>query len=338
MLLQLLKPKDRKKKAFHHLRKRLQAHHRRAVSHLHTAHQHVAHLASKHSIQLHKLRHHGQRAAATAVLSTSLMAAVPVADLAKQHLPSVQAAPGSSKEATRPGFPELEQTTPALPDKPVSELIREAIGDPRGQTPYVKLSPEQEAKLSDIFLAAYGVQASAELDGKRLNVVYGLIGGEQHLKRYPGDAVANHRNNIDTRPQLAGIAPGLGGWGYFAPSKAAFDADPAAYEREKFYIAAQTFLAPGWKENVREMSNWFKFRKVLVVNPLTGQGCVAIIGDAGPGISTKKNFGGSPEVMDAVGWSKGSRKGPVIVYFADDPGNQIPLGHINPGDYLKRKQ
>jgi hypothetical protein len=335
MLHSLFKPKEKKKQAFHYLQKRLHHHHRRAVSRLHTTHKHVAHLAKKHGVPIHKLREHAHRAAATAVLSTSLMAAVPAVDVAKQKVGEVQAAGGRGQTVERPIFPAIETVeAAALPGRPVPEVIHEAIGDPRSHTPHVTLTPEQEQRLSEIFLSYYGVPASAELEGKRLNVVYGLIGGEQHLKRYPGDTVAAHKNNIDQRPELAGIAPGLGGWGYFAPSKAEFDADPIHYEREKFYIAAQTFLAPGWKENVMGMSRWFKFRKVLVVNPLTGQGCVAVIGDAGPGISTKKNFGGSPEVMDAVGWSKGSRKGPVIVYFVDDPDNRIPLGHINPGDHL----
>jgi len=256
------------------------------------------------------------------------MAAVPAADLAKQRLPTVGSAQAQEQRAT---FPEIERVEPTLPAKPVQDAFKEVVGE----NPAHNWSKEQEAAVSNIISQYYGVPATAELESKRLNVVYGLIGGEQHLKRYPGDTVASHRNNVDTRPELAGIAPGLGGWGYFAPSKAAFDADPQAYEREKFYIAAQTFAAPGWKENVMGMSRWFKFKKMIVINPLTGQGCVAVIGDAGPGLSTKKSFGGSPEVMDAVGHSRGSRKGPVIVYFVDDPENRIPLGHINPGDHLK---
>lgn len=324
MLLQLLKSKDTKKKAFHHLRKRLHHHHRQAVSHLHATHRHVAHLAKKHGVEIHKLRQHAHRATATAVLSTSLMAAVPAANLAQQHLPTA--------EAARAGLPRIEQTAAlSIPEKPFADAFKEIVGDKPGHT----WTKEQEVAVSQLFNQYYGVSAQAELEGKRLNVVYGDIGGEQHLKRFPGDTVHEHKNNIDTRPELAGMAPGLGGWGYFAPSREAFRNDPDAYEREKFYIAAQVFAAPGWKDNVMEMSRWFKFRKMLIVNPNTGQGVVAVIGDAGPGLSTKKNFGGSPEVMDAVGYSRGSRKGPVIVYFIDDPGNKIPLGHINPGDYLK---
>jgi len=40
------------------------------------------------------------------------------------------------------------------------------------------------------------------------------MGAEQHLPRYPGDTVYEHRDLIEK-----GITPGLGGWGYFAPSR-----------------------------------------------------------------------------------------------------------------------
>ena len=328
MLHLLFKPKDPQQRALRHLKKRLAHHHRRAVSQLHTRHKHLSRLARKHGLAIHRLRQHGQRAAATAVLSTSLLAAVPAADVAKRRVEAGRARLPTVEQVNR--LPDVEEAPVAIPNVP--EEISRIVGKPRPH-----LTPEQEEALSRLFLVAYGIPARAELEGKRLNVVWGLIGGEQHLKRYPGDTVAAHKNNIDTRPELAGMAPGLGAWGYFAPSKGEFDRNPVHYEREKFYIAAQTFLAPGWKEHTREMYNWFRFRKVLVVNPLTGQACVAVIGDAGPGISTGKNFGGSPEVMDAVGWSRGARKGPVIVFFVDDPQDTIPLGHINPGDHLRRR-
>jgi hypothetical protein len=69
---------------------------------------------------------------------------------------------------------------------------------------------------------------------------------------------------------------------------------------------------------------------MLVVNPRTGQAVVVVIGDAGPGVSTKKHLGGSPEVMHFTGLAKGPRKGAVLYYFIDDPENKIPLGPVTP--------
>jgi hypothetical protein len=192
-----------------------------------------------------------------------------------------------------------------------------------------KLTPEEELKIEGSLKEYLGVNAKAELDGIRLNRSYGVIGGEQHLYRYPGDNLYKHADNASDYAMYipAGIAPRLGAWGYFAPSQAAFT--EAEKQEEKYYLAVQTFLIPGYAENVKKYSDFFKHRKMVVVNPETGQACVAVIGDAGPSEWTGKHLGGSPEVMQYVGLAAGPRKGPVLYFFLDDPGNQVPLGPIN---------
>ena len=83
------------------------------------------------------------------------------------------------------------------------------------------LSSEEEQNVSDILSRTYGIKVMPELDGKRLNRNYGLIGAEQHLTRYPGDNLASHfDSDEDTKLYWQqGMAPGLGAWSYFAPSK-----------------------------------------------------------------------------------------------------------------------
>lgn len=190
------------------------------------------------------------------------------------------------------------------------------------------LSTQEEQQIAEILTETYGMKVSAELDGKRLNRSYGLIGGEQHLYRYPGDTLAKHAINPEDRAMYlpSGIAPGLGAWRYFANSEK--EMTQLDIDRERYYIAVQTFLAPGFNENVAEYKEWFKYRKMLVVNPKTGQAVVADIADAGPGQSTGKHLGGSPEVMHFVGLAKGPRKGAVLYYFIDDPENKVPLGPV----------
>lgn len=190
------------------------------------------------------------------------------------------------------------------------------------------LEKSEENDIADILSFQFGFTVKAEIDNIRLNRSYGLIGGEQHLYRYPGDTLTAHADSsLDwAKYGDAGIAPGLGAWGYFAPSKAQFsDKDK---QREKYYIAVQTFLSPGFAENVNKYRDFFKFRKMLVVNPKTGQAVAVVIGDAGPGEFTGKHLGGSPEVMDYLGLATGPRKGPVLYFFIDDPGDTIPLGPI----------
>ena len=76
------------------------------------------------------------------------------------------------------------------------------------------------------------------------------------------------------------------------------------------------------------MYDWFKYRKMIIINTNTGQASVGAMGDAGPAQWTGKSFGASPEIMIHIGYSTGSRRGPVLMYFLDDPENKVPLGKI----------
>ena len=197
------------------------------------------------------------------------------------------------------------------------------------------LNDQEEQTISDLLTKRFGFSVKAEIDGKRLNTTYGLIGAEQHLYRYPGDNVYAHSKTTQDWAMYgqSGIAPNLGAWGYFAQSKETFTLQDE--ERERWYIAVQTFLSPGFAENVASYRDFYKYRKMLVVNPQTGQSVVADIADAGPAEFTGKQLGGSPEVMQAIGLAQGPRKGAVLYFFIDDPNNTIPLGPIHVPDDLK---
>jgi hypothetical protein len=191
------------------------------------------------------------------------------------------------------------------------------------------LTPEEEKSVSEVLTRDFGISVTPELEGKRLNTSYGYIGQEQHLARYPGDTMLSHFEDAESADSYFkyGMAPGLGAWRYFADSKESMTQKDV--DREKYYIAVQTFLAPGFSENVREYVNFFKYRKMLVVNPQNGKAMVVVIGDAGPAKWTGKSLGGSPEVMRYLERVDGSQKGPVLYYFIDDPDDKIPLGPIN---------
>lgn len=189
------------------------------------------------------------------------------------------------------------------------------------------LTPDEESSISGILSRDFGFKIVPELSGIRLNRSYGYVGAEQHLMLYPGDNIETHFEDSDSSQTYnSGMAPGLGAWGYFAPSKEALTQKDI--EREKYYIATQTFLAPGFAEHTGEYISFFKYRKMLVVNPENGKAVVAVIGDAGPGESTGKQLGGSPEVMTYLERKDGQQKGPVLYFFIDDPGDKIPLGPV----------
>src|SRR3989344_3236485 len=180
----------------------------------------------------------------------------------------------------------------------------------------------EEKFLEQIFLNLTGIPAKASLEGEHLNTTYGYIGAEQHLKRYPGDVLQNHG---DENILAFGIAPGRGAWGYFSESKDELSRD--LIETEKWYAVVQTLYLPDWNTRTRYLREWYKYRKVIIVNTDNGNAVIAAIADSGPAAWTGKQYGGSPEVMDYLGGPK-YRKGKVIVFFVDDPENKISLGPV----------
>ncbi len=193
-----------------------------------------------------------------------------------------------------------------------------------------EILPQQEEKISEILSGYYGFSVKPEINGFRLNRTYGYIGLEQHLKRYPGDNVDEHFQTDFEANQYrsSGLAPGLGGFGYFAHSKK--EMTQQDIDREKYYIAVQSFLSPGFSEKTREYIKFFKYRKMLLVNPNNGRAIVVVVGDAGPAVWTGKQLGGSPEVMSHLERVDGRARGAVLYFFIDDPEDKIPLGPIEP--------
>ena len=185
-----------------------------------------------------------------------------------------------------------------------------------------KLSLDIAAKVETLISENTKIPVKNTLDGNTLNHDVGYIGFEQHLKRYPGDSL-----NLHDDLQEAGMAPGLGAFGYFA--KDSQDFTTKTYQEEKYYCVVQTLYLPTWEKDFRQLKDWYAFRKMLVVNPVNGNAVVCDVGDAGPADWTGKQFGGSPETMQSLDLNKGPKKGLVLMMFVDDPNNQIPLGPVN---------
>lgn len=178
------------------------------------------------------------------------------------------------------------------------------------------LDRNQEKSLERVFNEIIGVKTRATLEGEHLNTTYGYIGAEQHLKRSPNDSMATHPK---VREDDEGMAPGRGAWGYVPP------------EVEEWYAVVQTLYLPDWKTRLPYLRDWYKFRKVLIVNTKNGNAVVAAIADAGPAAWTGKHFGGGPEVMNYLGGPR-YKKGPVVMFFVDDPENKVKLGPVEYND------
>lgn len=208
---------------------------------------------------------------------------------------------------------EAEMKATVIAKEDVRPRVKQALGD---------TDMYDEKKVSKNLSEALGVPVKPELDGIRLNKTYGVIGYESHLTRYPGDNISTHfQSSRDYELYShASMAGGPGAWGYIAPSRKAMTQKDV--EREKYYLVAQTFLSPNW--GTPEVKEWFRHRKMVVVNPRNGIVIVGALEDAGPEPSTGNTFGGSPEVMEALDFHGGGSN--VLFYFVDDPKDEIPLG------------
>lgn len=267
---------------------------------------HVEKFFSDKGISLSKIREHSSKIIATGALAGTLFVAPPV---------------------TPRGLPPMTQIIKNLADikTPQTQPEQETLIDQIKAILPQKVGPldrSTEKNLEQVFKNSIGVDTRANLEGEHLNTTYGYIGAEQHLTRYPGDTMATH-------PKLTekdeGMAPGRGAWGYFAPSKAQMTKENI--ENEKWYAVVQTLYLPDWQARLPYLREWYKYRKVLIVNTINGNAVVADIADSGPAAFTGKHFGGSPEVMNYLGGAR-YKKGPVVIFFVDDPKNQVPLGPV----------
>ena len=280
------------------------------------------------NLKLCKLSSSSAREAGVKLLGSGVLAAAMIGPFSLPQLPSPQDL--FSRTLALSAVPTASQAAQVS----LASLLDTGLKQILPKDTYL-LSYKKKQLVSDWVSRVYGISAKSELEGHSLPAEYGLIGAEQHLLRYPGDTTEAHMRDVDDWPMYykSGTAPLAGAWGYFSSSKANLTPDLA--QKERYYAVVQTFLLPDWNQNWTSLKEWYKFRKVIIVNTETYQACVADIADSGPSPWTGKVFGGSPEVMEAVGLAKGMRKGPVIILFVDDPENKVPLGPIPYADATK---
>lgn len=286
------------------LRDRLKIKHIGEQSKLLGKHPHVKKFLDERGISLSKIREHSAKVLAAGAIAGTLSLA-----------PPAHAAPSLPP----PVLETLLSANVVLPENPENYLKQEL----QKLLPLkpLPLSGDIEKTIGLLIERLTGIKARGTLEVEHLNTTYGFIGAEQHLPRFPGDTVSQH-NEI----QESGITPGRGAWGYFAPSKASLTDD--LIKKEKWYAVVQTLYLPDWETRLKYLRDWYKYRKVIIVNADNGRAVVADIADAGPAAWTGKHFGGSPEVMNALGGPR-YKKGQVILFFVDDPDNKVPLGPVD---------
>lgn len=271
----------RKSKA-HHIRKKLEQHHANVVRDFNSKHAHTINQAKKHSMS---------------VAAAGIMTLAPFdPQMAVNHIKNISQTHQQNKlDANLQAF--LSQLNLIIKDKD-------------------KLNVGEEMVIAEALSKKFNMDLKVSLEGKRLNEIMGYVGKEQHLKRWAGDSLDQHGENL-----AEGMAPNQGSFKDF---------DNA--EQEKYYVAVQLHELPDWNSNWSELKPWYRYRKVFVYNPANERGAVAVIGDSGPAKFTGKTFGGSPELMHYLDMKDGGQKGKAVILFVDDPENKIALGPVDTND------
>lgn len=291
-----------------HLRNHLKLKALQTHNKLKESHGHALKFLEERGVSLSKIREHSAKVVAGGVLASYLLLAPPAqAKLISSPAEIIEKLKHDADVTNTPddqGKFLVDAMNAVLPNRPRP------------------LTRVEEKYLEQIFLSTTGIPTKATLEGEHLNTTYGYIGAEQHLMRYPGDRMAGHPK-IEKGDE--GMAPGRGAWGYFANSKE--ELTPDLVEKEKWYAVVQTLYLPDWNVRTRHLRDWYKYRKVMIVNTDNGRAVIADIADSGPAMFTGKSFGGSPEVMNYLGGPR-YKKGPVVLFFVDDPYNKVKLGPV----------
>jgi len=299
------KKSARKKKTS--LREKIVSQRLQAEKEFHRKHPHAKEFFEKKGLKLENVRQHSSKLLAAGTLAGGLLLTSPQLSVPSAKLPydwvKVLTDAGLVSPKDSPNF--------------LAIRLKEVL--PKITCP---LDPEVERQISFLVEKLSGIRVRASLEGERLLTCYGLIGAEQHLPRFLGDTVSQHDEWRES-----GITPGRGAWGYFVKNKNELSNEDIL--REKYYVAVQTLYLPDWEKRQPFLRDWYQYRKVMAINPQNGQAVVAVIADAGPAAWTGKQFGGSPEVMVSLGLHQGMRKGPVLLFFVDDPENKVPLGPVD---------
>jgi hypothetical protein len=319
---------------FKRIRRAAFHHHKTVVRSFHATHKHARRLLKRHKVVIHKVREHSVKTAVAASVTTGLLA-TPALMASTQQVQADEVQPVTPHEASTafaqdPKLMNVPAFGPSIAEADKTALFKDRINKVAPGNS-ANLTADQEAAVSQVIQEVFGVKATAELEGVRLEKSRGIVAGEQHLETYPGQPVSEFFRNrftgevADPTANLTGKVPGNPSYVFPARSKA--EVTKLDVDREQWYIAAQTFRVEGFQQNPNKLFNFFKYRKMIMINQETGQACVVDIADAGPSPSTGRTFGANNPVLISLGLGS-KRTGQVMTLFVDDPGDTIPLGPL----------
>ncbi len=222
-------------------------------------------------------------------------------------------------------------TTHTKPAKQVDPLVAE-ISKEEHQEIMAKLSSMSHLpaghldKMQELYLEQQLTDllrfpVTAELAEHRLNHSVGVLAAQPHLKRSPTDVLAAHSKYFE-----AGLGAYRSAFGWFTDNG---ELTTKGIEREAYSFTLPLHYLPTWNKHSQELTTWYKYRKMIVINPAEEKAVVGAVCDIGPSQWMQYQFGGSPEVVrEGKIWSQKSL-GHVFLFFVDDPDDTISLGAID---------
>ncbi len=271
---------------------RLALHHHAAKLRLHQTHRHAKKLFRRHKLTLHNVRHAATKATAGAALAGSLFVS-PVhsgapkqTDTVKTTTAQIPPAPSESIKVAGPTDPSPTKMTRDQVTEKIKDIMQNSSRDGN-------LSTAQFTEIKQLLHDQFGIDVDTKTDsGFALNKNFGMDGREQHIPTKPGDNAANHVNQDDPNAVASGLTRGRGAWGY-APAN-----------EERWYVVGQTFLSEQFGTDASKSLAGQRY--IVIQVPEDSNGNHLMIGrgalwDAGPGRSTGKVFGASPEFFSHVG-------------------------------------
>lgn len=174
-----------------------------------------------------------------------------------------------------------------------------------------------EQQLSELL----GFSVTGSLENQVVPYHTGTIQALPHLKRFPHDTLDLHERYVE-----AGLAEHRSIFGWFMTGSTLSAEDEM---RERYFVSLPFTCQTEWQTHPQATSQWYKYRKVVVINPFDARAVVACVADATASSTLQYQLGGSPELIrEGLFWSPAA-VGRACTLFVDDPTNQIRLGPIN---------
>jgi len=175
-----------------------------------------------------------------------------------------------------------------------------------------------EQQLGDML----GLTVTAELDGYRLPYTVAHAQALPHFPTHPNDQLSAHQ------PKEAGLSSTRSTFGWLSDK---------THQYEKFGVALPLHKLPDWPKRRLDYVQWFKYRKVILINPTQQTAAVGVVTQIGPAYVQRFQVGLSPELIRLTkAWHPDS-KGKMVIFLLDDSAGSVKLGQINLASRLKKE-